>query len=130
MTLESGGARDDTLSSTRFRRQSRRAGDARSANPAIAAGVLREVLLVVVLRVVERRRRGDFRRDFPESGARKRALVIFLGCLRGVLLLLAEGIDGRTVLRSHVVSLAHPLGWIVVLPEDAQQLFVADAPRI
>src|SRR5664279_3941596 len=40
-----------------------RAGDAGAAEPAVAVRHLREVLLVVVLGVVERPRRGDLGRD-------------------------------------------------------------------
>src|SRR5690606_4504026 len=41
--------------------------------------------------------------------------------------LLTEGVDGRAVLRADVVALTHALGGVVVLPEDAEQLFVGDA---
>ena len=45
----------------------RLAGNARAAEPAVAVGILREVLLVVLLCVVERRRRADLGRDGAEA---------------------------------------------------------------
>ena len=39
-------------------------------------------------------------------------------------------VDRAAVLRAHVVSLAHPLGRVVVLPEHLQQLVEADHGRI
>src|SRR5689334_19977351 len=49
--------------------------DARPANPAIAARVLRQILLVVGLGVVERRRVGDLRGDRAIALFGKRAFV-------------------------------------------------------
>ena len=56
------------------RDQPDRAGDAGAAETAVAARVLREVLLVVVLGVVERRRVGDLRRDLAVPVGRELAL--------------------------------------------------------
>ena len=52
--------------------QADRAGDARAADAAVAVGVLRQVLLVVVLGVEERAGRGDLGGDLAVAGAAQR----------------------------------------------------------
>src|SRR5216683_2124086 len=54
-----------------------RAGHAGAADPAVAARILRQVLLVVVLGVIERRLVGDLGGDLAMAGFRERALVLF-----------------------------------------------------
>ena len=83
--------------------------DAGAAQPAVAAGVLRQVLLVVVLGVVEGGRRGDLGGDRPvavpsQLGLEARAAGLGGGQLGGV-----RAVDGRTVLGADVVALAHAL---------------------
>src|SRR5947207_172014 len=71
-------ARHSPSSNTRRlgrRLQPDRAGDTRAAEPAIAVRVLREVLLVVRLRVVERPRLGELRRDLAVARARELGAV-------------------------------------------------------
>src|SRR5215210_3393434 len=60
-----------------------RAGDAGAAEPAVAVRVLREVLLVVRLRVVERPGGRDLRRDLAEPGGVERRLVALARGLHG-----------------------------------------------
>src|SRR5216683_1974108 len=57
--------------------ESGRAGHAGAADPAVAARILRQVLLVVVLGVIERRLVGDLGGDLAVAGFRERALVLF-----------------------------------------------------
>src|SRR5437764_13910347 len=87
-----------------------RAAHAGAAQAAIAVGILGEILLVVVLGVVERRRIDDLRRDlihavlrqlFLEQGARSFGLVLLLG---------REGVDAGAILSADVVALAPALG--------------------
>src|ERR671911_717708 len=95
-----------------------RAAHARAAQPAVPAGVLGEVLLVVVLGVVERPGLGDLGRDVAEAGAAELLLVGLLRDDRGVALSLARRVERRPVLGADVVALAHALGRVVVLPEE------------
>src|SRR5262245_62812983 len=69
--------------SSALRRHTRtdRAAHAGAAKPAIAHGILGEVLLVVVLGEVERRRVQDLRRDRVEALRLERLLVHRLRCL-------------------------------------------------
>ena len=98
---------------------------------AVAAGVLVEVLLVVVLGVVERGRRcvRDLRLDLAVSGLRQHRLVHRQRRL-GDRSLLGVGDDDRPVLGPDIVALAHGLGGIVVLPEGLQERLVRDASRV
>src|SRR4051794_30116980 len=64
------------------------AGDAGAAQPAIAARVPGEVLLVVVLGEVELAGRDDLRRDRPDAACRQRLAVDSLAVLGGAALLL------------------------------------------
>src|SRR6185295_881699 len=50
--------------------------------------------------------------------------------LGGALLFGVLEIDARAILRADVVALAHPLRRIVALPEDLQELGIADDLRI
>src|SRR5690606_30101394 len=66
-----------------------RTGNACTTEPAIPAWVLGEILLMVVLGVIERRRRQDLRRDLAERRVEQAALVRVAGRLRGLALGLA-----------------------------------------
>src|SRR5258706_13812833 len=105
-------------------------GDARTTEAAIARRVLAEVLLVIVLGVVELRRRADFGGDGAKAFLVERLLERFLGSLRRLELLIAVGIDGRAVLRAGIVALAHALRRVVAFPENLEQLVVAHDFRI
>src|SRR5437763_11576486 len=61
-----------------------RAGDARPADPAVAAGVLGEVLLVVVLGVVERTGLGDLGGDIAQAALVQRGLIALARGARGL----------------------------------------------
>src|SRR5581483_11279633 len=106
------------------------AGNTGTAEPAVAAWILAEVLLVIVLGVIERRRRTDLGRDSTVAFLVKRLLEGILRPLRRLELPVAVGINGRAVLRAGVVALAHPLRRIVTFPEDFEQFFVAHHFRI
>src|SRR5688500_9336875 len=102
------------------------AAHARPAQTAVAAGVLAQVLLVVVLGVIEGRRGAQLGRDLALAGLAQAGLV---GLPRGLgqrALLVVEGVERRAVLRAHVVALAHALRRVVALPEDLQQVGVGD----
>src|SRR5690349_10268897 len=96
-----------------------RAGDAGASEPAVPVRVLGQVLLVVVLGVVERAGGCDLGRDLAVAGALQ---ALGEGLLRGLdrRALGVVGVVGRgAVLGADVVALAHALGRVVALPEDA-----------
>src|SRR5690606_11926689 len=103
----------------------RGAGDARSTDPAVAVGVLDQVLLVIVLGVIKGRGVADLGGDLTIASLAQRLFVGLLGRARGLGLLGRVGVDGRAILRADVVALAHALGGIVALPEHLEQILVA-----
>src|SRR5882762_3956677 len=107
-----------------------RAGHAGSTEAAVSAWVLRQVLLVVVLRVVEGDLRGDLGRDRAVTGLAQRGLERLARLLRGLALRRRRGEERTAVRRSDVVPLAHALGRVMALPERAQQLGVGDPLRV
>src|SRR6185437_2356450 len=107
-----------------------RAGHAGAAEAAIAVGILRQVLLVIILGVVEGRRIGDLGGGRAAYKTRERLLKGITRGLGAATLLGARGIDRRAVLRADVVALAHALGRVVALPEGLEQRVVADDARI
>src|SRR5579872_1731510 len=109
---------------------SNRAAHAGAAEAAVAVRILREVLLMIVLGVVELGCRDDLGRNRAVPGFRDRALILVARTFRGVLLLLVEVVDARSILRADVVPLPHPLRRIVGLPERLQQIVVRDASGI
>src|SRR3990172_6817749 len=106
--------------------ESRRAGNTRSAVTAVATGVLREVLLVIVLRVVELRSVKDLRGDPTVALGLEPFLVQVARSLREPLLLRAESVDARAVLRTDIRSLTHASCRVVTLPEDLQQALIRE----
>src|SRR6185436_11873006 len=104
--------------------------DAGAAESAVAVRVLREVLLVVVLREVELRRGQDLGGDGAVARLRERALVLVARALRGGALLLAEIVDAGSILRPDVVPLPHALRRVVALPERLEQIVVGDLLRV
>src|SRR5262245_34569757 len=103
-----------------------RTADAGSADPAVAPGILGEVLLVVVLGVVERRGIADLGRDLAVAGLGQRLLKRRARAPGGLLLRVPVTVDRGSILRADIVSLAHALGRVVVLPEDPEKILVAD----
>src|SRR5438552_414314 len=104
--------------------------DAGPAETTVAVGILREILLVILLRVVELGRRKDFGGHRSIARTRQHPGV---GGFRGIgrtMLSVAVVINRRAILRADVVSLPHPLRWIVALPENPKQLVVADLLRV
>src|SRR5689334_22348783 len=75
-----------------------RAAHAGAAEPAVAVRVLAQVLLVIVLGVVEHRRRQDLGGDRRVAGAGEAVLIGRLRRLGRALLRLTIGIDARAVL--------------------------------
>src|SRR5258705_3199604 len=103
-----------------------RAAHAGAAEPAIARRVLGQILLVIVLGEVERRRVDDLGRDRIEAALLERLLV---HCLRGLGRLTlrgAEHVDAGAILRADVIALTHALRGIVVLPEGLEQSLIGD----
>src|SRR5690606_33990340 len=100
---------------------SHRAGDAGPAEAAIAAGVLRQVLLVVVLGEVEGRAVDDLGRDRPEALRGERLAVGRLRRLGGGALGGVADIDAGAVLGADVVPLPHALGRVMGLEERLEQ---------
>src|SRR6185437_17016980 len=80
--------------------------------------------------VIERRRGGDLGGDGTVAGTGQQAAVRRARRLGGALLVGAVRVNRRAVLRPGIVPLPHPLRRVVVLPEHAQELVVADALRI
>src|SRR5215510_12240875 len=98
------------------------AAHAGPAQAAIAGRVLREVLLVVILGKIERRRIEDFRRDRAKPLGAQRLLVHGPRRFGSLALLGREHVDARAILRADIVALAHALGRVMILPERLQQL--------
>src|SRR5690606_25747797 len=97
-----------------------RTGHAGAADAAIALGVLRQILLMVVFSEVKGRRRQDLGGDRAAARAHQAVLVERLGGDSDFGLFGGVGIDARTVLRAVVIALTHALGRIVVFPENPQ----------
>src|SRR5579875_4065485 len=93
---------------------------------AVPARILRKVLLMVVLRIVERGRIGNLRRDLPEPRGPQSPLEVLPRRLRRSPLLIVEHEYRRPVLGPHVVPLPHALRGIVVLPELREELLIGD----
>src|SRR5689334_12048226 len=70
-----------------------RASHSGAAKPAIAGRILGEILLMVVLREIERTRRRDLGGDCGESLCRQRSLIGPLRTFRGVVLRGVESVD-------------------------------------
>src|SRR3954464_15516504 len=110
----SARSRRCSFSRSGLRLQSHLATHARSADAAIALRILRQVLLVFVLGVMERRRRiHDLGGDRAETRVRQSLLVGIAARDRGVVLLPGVAIDRGPILGAGVVALAHALGRIV-----------------
>src|ERR1043165_7529868 len=107
-----------------------RTRDAGAAQAAVAARVLAEVLLVIVLGVVVRRRLADLGGNRAPALLLQSLLVSLLRILRGLELLRAVGVDGRAVLRARIVTLAHALRRVVAFPEHLEELLVRDLLRV
>ncbi|KAG1648565.1 hypothetical protein GQR58_029736 [Nymphon striatum] len=97
---------------------------------AVAARVLGQVLLVVVLGVVEVIERTDLGRDLAEAGTRQLRLVGLAAGLGDDGLILGRRVHGGAILATDVVALAHELDRVVVLPEDLEQFLGRDDRRI
>src|SRR5690606_4417352 len=97
-----------------------------AADAAVAVGVLVQVLLVVVLRQPEVAERGDLGGDRAVAGGGEPLRVSLPRRLRGLALGVTGVVDRRAVLGADVVALTVPLGGVVVLPEDPQQVGVGD----
>src|SRR5690606_7109943 len=105
-----------------LRGEADRAADAGAAQAAVAGGILRQVLLVLVLGVVEGRRgEADVGADRAVPGVAQPRLVGVAAGQRQRVLVGVVAEDHRTVLGAHVVALAHALGRVVVLPEGLEQ---------
>src|SRR5580693_607746 len=97
---------------------------------AITTRILRQILLVIVLRVIELRCFRDLCRDLPFARCPESNLVYALGLFSRLTLLRVQYVDCRAILRACIVALAHPLSGIVRLPENPQQGLVGNNFRI
>src|SRR5262245_37152245 len=104
--------------------RSDRTAHAGAAETAIAHRILRQVLLVIVLGEIERRRVDDLGGDRTKAAALELLLVHRLRRLGGFALGVVIDIDAGAILRTNVVTLAHALGRIVAFPERLEQLVV------
>src|SRR5262249_19873897 len=111
-------------------RQTDRTADPGSTEPAIARGIFREILLVIILGVVERAGRQDLRRDAAVSGFGEPLLLHIARSLRRAALIVVIEVDAGAILCADVVPLTHPLRGIVILPEHLQQILVSNHSRI
>src|SRR6185437_9319414 len=101
-------------------------GHSTAAQPAVATGVLRQILLMIVLGVKEPGRVTDFRGDGAVSGGGEPGLIRAPGNLGCIPLCLVGHVNRGAVLRADVASLPHPLRGVVRLPEGLEQILVAD----
>src|ERR1700691_5028703 len=93
---------------------------------AIPARILRQILLVIVLRVEEWRRFANLGGDGTAMGRGQRFLEDAPGVFCREALLLIEREYGRAVLAADIVALSHTLRGIVRFPERAQQVLIVD----
>src|SRR3569623_964745 len=100
--------------------------DAGAAQAAVAAGVLGEILLMVVLGIIEGRRRDDFGGDTAATGLLQSVLIGGERSLRRLHLLAVVRVYAGTVLSTDIIALAHALSRIVRLPEQCQQIPVVE----
>src|SRR6185503_1370602 len=99
-----------------------RAAHAGAAEAAIAVRVLGEILLMIILGVVERRRIEDLGRDPVVHAVPLELLLEHRARGLGRLLLLGrEGIDAGAILRADIVALSHALSRVVRFPEYLEQ---------
>ena len=106
------------------------AADAGSADAAVTGRVLREILLVVVLRIVKRRRCDDLGGDTTVTRAAQSLFVSSHRGNRGLALRVVEVVDAGPVLGADVVALPVRRGRVVVLPERLHQLIDTDDRRV
>src|SRR5262245_65602587 len=98
LSLQASGRRDSGADRT---------AHAGAAEAAIAARVLRQILLMVVLGEIERRRVEDLGGDRVEASRLELLLVHRLGRFGGLALRRRGCIDAGAILRADVVALAH-----------------------
>ena len=79
-----------------------------------------QILLMVILGKEELRCAEDFGGDGTKASLFELRPKGFFGGDGLGFLLLAGGINPRTVLRAVVIALAHTLGWVVAFPEGLQ----------
>src|SRR3984893_8915612 len=125
-----GRIRSSGLGRRRRLGEARRAGDAGTADAAVAPRVLGEVVLTRVFGGVELGRLLDLGGDLAVARLREDRLVGLLRGQGGAALGVAVVVDRRAVLGPDVVALAHALRRVVVLPEHAQQVLVRDLGRV
>src|SRR5215469_5810478 len=101
-------------------------GHSTAAQPAVAIGILREILLVIILGVKELRRVADFRGDGAVSRGGELRLISVPRGLGSVPLRLVSHVDRGAILRTDVAPLPHPLRGIVRLPERLEQILVSN----
>src|SRR5690606_33746137 len=103
---------------------------AAAAEPAVPAGIFREILLVIILGVVERLLAADLRRDPAEPARRQRALVAVAAAHGLRASRVAADVDRGPILRADIVALAHALRRVVRFPEQLKQLRERQLARI
>src|SRR4029077_10767499 len=97
-----------------------------AAEAAIAVRIFGQILLVIILGEIKRRRIDDLGGDRPHPFGAERLLVGLLRRFGGRALLRRERIDAGAVLGADVVALAHALGRIVAFPERLEQAVVGN----
>src|SRR6185312_6400100 len=97
-----------------------------AAQSAVATGILRQILLVIVLGVKELGRVADFRRDRAVSRGGKPGLISTPGDLGRVPLGPVGHVDRGAILGADIPSLPHALRGIVRLPERLEQILISD----
>src|SRR5712691_2778837 len=107
-----------------------RAAHAGAAEPAIAHRVLGEILLMIILGEIERRRVADLGGDGSVTFRSQRLGVGGLRSFGSRALRRIERVDAGAILRADVVALAHALGRIVGLPKRLEQALVGDPARV
>lgn len=88
-----------------------------TAQTTVSTWIFCQILLVIILRVIERRRRQNLGRDDSIAPRLQGLLKKLLRPLGLLLLDRAKGIDTGAVLGTPVIALAHSLCRIVAFPE-------------
>src|SRR5579872_4135150 len=98
-----------TISAPKLSRSADRTRNSCAFYAAIPVGILRQILLVVILRIIKLPRLPDLRRNLPPSCRTQALLILPLRLLRHAPLLRVVDIDDRPVLRAQIIPLPHAL---------------------
>src|SRR5690606_37738896 len=104
--------------------------NAGATQPAVSTRIFRKILLVIILGVIERTCRPDFRCHIAVTGLQQSARVALSAGFCLLQLLIAVTVNAGAILGAYIVALSHPLGGVVGFPEHAKNVRKTDNRRI